>query len=168
MGAMGKVYRLTSIQRIPASPEATWKFFSDPHNLQVLTPPYLNLKMTTPLFGDEVYAGQVMTYTVKPLFGLPLGWMTVITQVQPHRMFVDEQRKGPYRLWHHQHHFRPIAGGVEMTDLVHYRLPAGLLGGVAHRLLVKSKLQEIFTYRYGRITELFGHWPGGQLQLQMD
>ena len=164
---MGKVHRLKSIQKLPASLEKAWGFFSDPHNLLTITPPFLNLKVTNEVFGDEVYPGQVMTYSVKPLMGIPLSWMTEITHVEKMKLFVDEQRKGPYKLWHHQHHFRRIEGGVEMTDIVHYRLPFGFLGDLPH-FMVKQKLEEIFTYRYNKVQELFGSWPGSKPELYFD
>lgn len=142
--------------------------FSDAKNLLVLTPPHLNLKVTNEVYGNEVYAGQVMLYKVKPLLGIPLPWMTEITQVQPLKYFVDEQRKGPYKLWHHQHHFKAIEGGVEMIDLVHYRLPFGVLGNIANALIVKKELQKIFAYRYKKIIELLGDWKGGTMELQLN
>lgn len=161
------IHRLQLIQYIPSDLPSLWRFFSDAHNLAQLTPPTLHLNITRNVFGSEIYAGQVMTYTVRPLFGIPVSWMTEITHVSPMKLFVDEQRKGPYKLWHHQHHFKEVSGGVEMTDLVHYELPFGALGGMAHAL-VKKKLREIFTYRYHRIGNLFGIWPGGGIQLQID
>lgn len=166
--AMSQIHRLKNIQKIPASVEAAWAFFSDPAQLALITPPALQFRITEEIFGKEVYPGQVMSYTVRPLFGIPLSWMTEITHVEPFRMFVDEQRKGPYRLWHHQHHFKAIEGGVEMTDLVHYGLPFGLLGHVVHALVVRKKLQEIFHYRHDQIVERFGAWPGARMQLQID
>lgn len=165
---MGKIHQIKSIQKIPVSLEVAWNFFSNPHNLLNITPAFLNLKLSKELFGDEVYAGQVMTYSVKPIFGISMTWMTEITHVEPLKFFVDEQRKGPYKLWHHQHHFKPIEGGVEITDLVHYRLPLGLLGSLGHTLTVKNKLKEIFTYRYFKINELFGDWPGEEMFLKID
>ncbi|MEO6071282.1 MAG: SRPBCC family protein [Chitinophagaceae bacterium] len=165
---MSKVHALKGVQNLPISIEECWKFFSDPHNLPVLTPDFLNLKMTNELYGDRAYAGQVMTYTVKPLLGIPLAWMTEITHVEPMKLFVDEQRKGPYKLWHHQHHFKPIEGGVEMTDLVHYRLPFFFLGDMVHEPIVKKKLNEIFQFRFQKISELFGSWPGAKMNLQID
>ena len=153
---MSKVHCLKMVQTIPASLDATWAFFSDPGNLEVLTPPSLHLKIVNSVFGDGLYPGQIMLYTVKPLAGLSFSWMTEITHVQPLRMFVDEQRKGPYQFWHHQHHFKTVEAGVEMTDLVHYRLPLGWLGDLFHRPLVQKKLDEIFTFRFAKIAELFG------------
>ena len=164
---MGKVYSLHSQQKVPATLEKVWAFFSDAKNLKAVTPPHLNLKVTNEVYGQGVYAGQVMTYTVKPLLGIPLAWMTEITHVAEGKYFVDEQRKGPYKLWHHQHHFKAIEGGVEMTDLVHYRLPLGPLGSMANSLLVKKELEKIFTYRYKKIIELFGKWEGEEMQLQL-
>ena len=165
---MGRIYNLKSIQKLPVSLEQAWNFFSDPNKLLAVTPPFLNLKITNELFGNEVYAGQVMMYTVKPLFGIPVAWMTEITHVERLKLFIDEQRKGPYRLWHHQHHFKAIEGGVEMTDIVHYRLPFGILGNMAHALSVKNRLKEIFTYRYFKINEIFGDWPGGEMSLRIE
>lgn len=144
-----------------------WAFFSDAGNLAKMTPPQLNLKVTNHVYGEAVYAGQVMMYKVKPFLGLPLEWLTEITHVKEKKYFVDEQRKGPYKLWHHQHHFKAIDGGVEMTDLVHYRLPFGFLGNLAQGLLVKKELIEIFSYRYTKIVELFGKWPGAKMEISI-
>lgn len=123
-----------------------------------MTPPYLNLKFTNELYGDGMYPGQVITYRVKPLFGIPLFWLTEITHVVEGRFFVDEQRFGPYSLWHHQHHFREIDGGVEMTDIVHYKLPLGPLGRLANALFVRRQLEGIFRFRYQKVEEVFGKW----------
>jgi ligand-binding SRPBCC domain-containing protein len=165
---MGKVYSLYSRQRVPASLDEVWAFFSDARNLLDVTPPHLNLKVTNEVYGDGVYAGQVMTYDVKPLLGIPLSWMTEITHVADKKYFVDEQRKGPYQLWHHQHHFKTIEGGVEMTDLVHYRLPLGFLGSIAHSLVVKKELEKIFAYRYQQIIKRFGKWEGEKMELRIN
>ena len=165
---MSNVHSLYSRQKVPATLDEVWSFFSDPENLKKMTPPELNLKVTNEVFGKGVYAGQVMTYKVRPLLGIPLFWLTEITHVADKKYFVDEQRKGPYKLWHHQHHFQPIEGGVEMTDLVHYRLPLGFLGSIANSLVVKKELEKIFTYRYQKIVELFGKWEGEEMEVRID
>ena len=152
------VHVFTSVQRLPVSLDEAWSFFSHPRNLAVMTPPYLNLKFTNELYGDGMYPGQVITYRVKPLFGIPLFWLTEITHVVEGRFFVDEQRFGPYALWHHQHHFREIDGGVEMTDIVHYKLPLGPLGRLANALFVRRQLDGIFRFRYQKVEEVFGKW----------
>jgi ligand-binding SRPBCC domain-containing protein len=103
-----------------------------------------------------MYPGQVITYKVKPLLGIPLFWMTEITHVLPGKFFVDEQRFGPYSLWHHQHHFEAVEGGVMMTDIVHYKAPFGFLGDIAVSLFIKKQLNEIFEFRKKKVTELFG------------
>lgn len=108
---------------------------------------------------SKMYAGQIIAYTVRPLAGIPLYWMTEITHVQEGSYFVDEQRFGPYSLWHHQHHFRPIPGGVEMTDLVHYKLPLGWLGMLGHRLFVRRQLEQIFDFRWAVLEKRFGVMP---------
>ena len=153
---MSKVYVIKSVQKIPVSIEEAWAFFYHPKNLFVLTPPYLNLNFTNQLHSDEMYPGQIITYTIKPILGISVFWMTEITHMEKYKFFVDEQRKGPYQLWHHQHHFKSIDDGVEMTDIVHYALPLGLLGDIAQNLFVKKQLQQIFNYRFEKVKELFG------------
>ncbi len=157
---MSTVHHLKSIQKIPVSLKESWDFFSNPHNLLAITPTFLNLKIKDTIYGEEAYAGQIITYNVKPLLGIPIFWMTEITHVEKYKLFVDEQRKGPYSLWHHQHHFKAIEGGIEMTDIVHYSVPFGFLGNMANKLFVKKQLKKIFTHRYFKINELFGDWPG--------
>ncbi len=162
---MGKVYSIYSKQSLPVGLEEIWTFFSDAKNLLAVTPPHLNLKVTNQVYGSTIYAGQVMTYTVTPLLGIAIWWMTEITHVEPLKYFVDDQRKGPYKLWHHQHHFKAIEGGVEMIDLIHYRLPFGILGNLANSLLVRNELKKIFAYRNQKIIELFGKWNDEKMEL---
>jgi len=152
------VHHLKTVQRIPVSLDIAWEFFSHPKNLATMTPEHLNLKFTNELFGEEMYPGQVITYKVKPVLGIPLFWMTEITHVRAKQYFVDEQRFGPYSLWHHQHHFRDIEGGVEMTDLIHYKVPGWWLGDIADKLFISKQLEDIFKYRYRKVEELFGKW----------
>lgn len=104
---------------------------------------------------DKMYEGLMIEYTVRPMLGIPMNWITEIKTVKNHSFFVDEQRKGPYRIWHHEHHFKEVEGGVEMTDIVSYELPLGFLGRIMHPILVKSKLKEIFDYRRQKVDELF-------------
>jgi ligand-binding SRPBCC domain-containing protein len=104
----------------------------------------------------KMYPGQIIEYTVKPVLGIPLYWMTEITHVEPEKYFVDEQRFGPYTMWHHQHHFKAVDGGVEMTDIVHYKLPLWILGDIAHAIFVKKQLQQIFDYRFTAADKFFG------------
>jgi ligand-binding SRPBCC domain-containing protein len=127
-------------------------------NLKEITPAQMGFNVTSdPDFSArKMYAGQVITYTVKPLLGIPLFWMTEITHVEEGQFFVDEQRVGPYSLWHHQHHFKAIPGGVEMTDLVHYRVPLGWLGDFANWLFVRRQLEGIFDYRWNKLEEVLG------------
>ena len=151
------VHTLKRVQRLPISVEKAWELFSSPMNLKEITPAHMGFHVTSdPEFSSKkMYAGQVITYTVSPLFGIPLFWMTEITQVQEGKFFVDEQRVGPYALWHHQHHFKAIPGGVEMTDLVHYRVPLGILGDFANWLFVRRQLEGIFGYRWKKLEEVF-------------
>jgi len=149
------IFELQRQQFIPRPMEEVWLFFSSPANLSVLTPQYMNFRVTTKDVPKRIYAGQIITYKVSPLFGIPLFWMTEITQVQDHRYFIDEQRRGPYRLWHHQHWFEQQGNGVLMTDIVHYELPLGILGNLANRLFLQSQLDNIFEFRQQKVAELF-------------
>lgn len=156
---MSKVYSLKTVQRIPIPLAQAWDFFSKPDNLKEITPNNLGFSIISQHHGERMYAGQIIEYKVKPLLGIPLYWMTEITHVQDQQFFVDEQRFGPYSLWHHQHHFKEIPGGVEMTDIVHYKLPLWFLGDIAQGLFVKKQLQGIFDYRFKKVEALFGKMP---------
>ncbi|HSB93750.1 MAG TPA: SRPBCC family protein [Flavitalea sp.] len=149
---------ITAVQRIPISIEEAWQFFSNPGNLQAITPPTMGFKIISTHHGDRMYAGQIIEYRVAPVFQIPLYWMTEITHVESHKYFVDEQRFGPYLLWHHQHHFKEIAGGVEMTDIVNYRLPLGFIGRTVNAIFVKNELKRIFDFRSAKVEELYGEW----------
>ena len=153
---MSKVYSLKTVQKIPVSLEVAWAFFSDPRNLQAITPSNLGFRIISQHHGDNMYAGQIIEYKVAPVLSIPMYWMTEITHVEEGKFFVDEQRFGPYSLWHHQHHFKIVDGGVEMTDIVHYKLPLFFLGDIAHVIFVKSQLKKIFDYRYQAVEKLFG------------
>jgi Uncharacterized conserved protein len=153
---MSKVYSFKTVQTIPVSLDKAWDFFSDPANLSTITPDEMSFKTISKYHGDIMYPGQLIEYTVSPVLGIPLYWMTEITHVEQQKYFVDEQRYGPYCLWHHQHHFKAVAGGVEMTDIVHYKLPLWFLGDIANSLFVKNKLKSIFDYRFKKVVELYG------------
>ena len=153
---MSKVYSLKTVQHIPVSLDKAWDFFSNPANLQTITPQKMGFKIISKHQGDKMYPGQIIEYTVSPVLNIPLYWMTEITHVEDKKYFVDEQRFGPYDLWHHQHHFKETATGVEMTDIVHYKLPFWFLGDIAHGLFVKKQLEDIFEYRFKKVVSLFG------------
>ncbi len=157
---MSKIYSLKTVQKIPISLEKAWDFFSKPDNLKEITPKNLGFNIVSKHHGTAMYAGQIIEYTVKPILGIPLYWMTEISHVADKQFFVDEQRFGPYSMWHHQHHFKAIEGGVEMTDIVHYKLPLWILGDIANTILVKAQLRGIFNHRFKAVDEKFGSWPG--------
>lgn len=153
---MSRVYRLKTIQNIPVSLPEAWDFFSKPKNLAEITPRELDFNIISLYHGEEMYPGQIIEYKVKPLLGIPVYWMTEITHVEKEKYFVDEQRFGPYILWHHQHHFKSITGGVEMTDIVHYKIPFGFLGDIAQWLFVRKNLEKIFEFREKAVEQRFG------------
>ena len=149
-------HTLKRVQFIPVGLEKAWDFFSDPGNLAAITPAGMGFHILSKHRPERMYAGQLIEYRVSPVLGIPMYWMTEITHVSEGKYFIDEQRFGPYALWHHQHHYREVEGGVEMTDIVHYKIPLALLGRVANLLFVRKKLNEIFDYRYERVAETFG------------
>ena len=152
---MSKVYSFKTIQQLPISLDAAWDFFSSPANLKKITPADMGFNVVSKYHGEKMYPGQIIEYKVSPVLGIPLYWMTEITHVQDKEYFVDEQRFGPYSMWHHQHHFKAVDGGVEMTDIVHYKLPLWFLGDIANTLFVKKQLQHIFEYRYKIVEQQF-------------
>jgi ligand-binding SRPBCC domain-containing protein len=150
-----KVYKKETVQYVNATLDECWTFFSSPGNLEKITPKNMGFQITD-FDNQAMYAGQIIQYTVSPLLGLKLRWVTEITQVKDKTYFIDEQRFGPYSLWHHKHFFEATSnGGVKMTDVVHYALPFGLLGRVMNRLVVKNKLKEIFSYRCVKVDQIF-------------
>ncbi len=152
---MSKVYSLKTVQWLPVDIDTAWSFFSSPYNLKEITPRDMGFDITSAHHGATMYAGQIIEYRLKLLGFIKLYWMTEITHVKEKDYFIDEQRFGPYALWHHQHHFVPVRGGVEMTDIVHYKIPFGILGTLAHVLYVKRQLKHVFDYRFRRVSELF-------------
>ena len=160
-------HSIKTVQKIPVSLEEAWSFFSNPANLQTITPDEMRFRIISKHNSDKMYAGQIIEYKVSPVLGISLYWMTEITQVSENKFFIDEQRKGPYALWHHQHHFKEIEGGVEMTDIVHYKNPFGFIGNFFNALFVRKKLKGIFHYRFSKIEELFGKWEGQEPYIQV-
>lgn len=160
------VHSLLRTQLIPIPLDEAWDFFSSPANLEKITPPHLKFRILSKHHGDHAYAGQLIEYTVRPFLGIPLYWMTEITHVQQREYFVDEQRYGPYLLWHHQHHFREVKGGTEMRDLVHYKILPGFLGSLANNLFARNELRKIFDFRFQCIESHFGTGMAHQHKLQ--
>lgn len=150
-----KLYTLHKKQNLPITKKKAWEFLSDPKNLKVITPDYMGFHI---LSGADrpMFSGQIIQYIVTPVLGLKTKWVTEITHVVEDEYFVDEQRFGPYALWHHKHFIKEINGGVEMEDIIDYKLPFGFIGQMTHPFLVKPKLEEIFNYRAHKLEELFG------------
>ena len=146
------MYQLKRTQFIRTDLKTAWDFFSSPGNLKKITPDYMGFDVKTKL-PEKMYEGLMIEYTVKPLLGIPMNWITEIKTVKELEFFVDEQRKGPYKIWHHEHHFKEVDGGVEMTDIVSYELPLGILGRIMHPFLVQKKLEEIFDFRFKAVEQ---------------
>lgn len=140
---------------LPITIEKAWEFFSDPKNLSVITPPEMDFKILSTLHKKETYAGQIIQYDVSPLPFMRTRWVTEITHVNQPHFFVDEQRIGPYSIWHHQHHFEALPNGVLMTDIVHYQIPLGPIGDLMNSLFIRKKINAIFDYRTSQLNKLF-------------
>ena len=151
-----KVYKIKNKILVPTDIISCWEFFSNPLNLEKLTPGkmFLKIDLNEP---KAIYPGMLINYIIKPFMNVRFNWVTEITALQQNKYFIDEQRFGPYKFWHHQHIFKPVSTGVEIIDEVNYILPFGILGRFLHPFLVKSKLEEIFNYRNDQIEKIFNY-----------
>ena len=140
-------YQFSVEQHIAAERAQVWKFISSPSNLKEITPKEMGFYITSMEEKVKIYPGMIITYKVRPIFGISMNWMTEITQVREMDYFIDEQRVGPFKMWHHQHKLIPDKKGVKMIDLITYIPPLGIIGATANTLIIKNKLKEIFDYR---------------------
>lgn len=140
------LFKLHREQKLPATIDEVWDFISNPQNLKLITPGHMGFE----IMGDppgKMYPGMIITYTVKPFLGIKMLWVSEITQVREKHYFVDEQRAGPYKMWHHEHFIEPVPGGVLVTDIVTYIPPAGFIGNFVNSVVIKKELKKIFDYR---------------------
>lgn len=150
-----KIYQLQTTQKLPISLKKAWEFFSDPKNLSKITPNWLNFQIATDL-SEKMYPGMIIVYTVRPLFNIPTTWITEITHVNKPFYFVDEQRFGPYKMWHHEHMFKESEdGNIIMEDIVSYVVPFGIIGRIMNHLVIRNKITEIFNYRKTVLEKIF-------------
>jgi ligand-binding SRPBCC domain-containing protein len=149
------IHSLKTVQFLPIRLEEAWDFFSSPKNLKDITPESMGFEILSEI-PLKMYPGMIISYNLKPLFGFKINWVTKITQVKEMEYFIDSQLSGPYGIWHHEHRFRKLDGGVEMTDMLYYKLPYGFLGRIVNFLVVRKKIEDIFTYRYDFLQRKFG------------
>lgn len=148
-------YQFKKQQLIRSSVDQIWEFISTPNNLKEITPKAMNFEILNKDLPQKMYPGMIISYKVSPMKWFRTTWVTEITHIQEKKYFIDEQRVGPYSIWHHQHILEPTDKGVKMTDIVSYKLPFGLLGRIAHGLFIRSKIRSIFDYRYDAIEAKF-------------
>lgn len=146
--------KLVQKQLLPISLNEAWEFFATPANLNLLTPKEMHFEITSEV-PKKMYKGLIITYKIKPTLPITLDWCTEITHIRDKEFFVDEQRKGPYNIWHHEHHFKETAKGVIMTDILHYDIGKSLLGWMAGKIFVDQKVKQIFEYRYKMLEDYF-------------
>ena len=152
-----KTYQLHREQFLQISIIDAWDFFSSPSNLSKITPEGMSFEIITKLSDKAIYTGMKIEYKVRPIFNIPLKWVTEIRNVNEPYNFTDIQTKGPYLLWSHTHTFVTVPGGVKMTDDVKYALPLGVLGQIAHSVLVKKRLEDIFNFREKKLNTFFNN-----------
>ena len=151
-------FQFEKTQKINASKEEIWDFISSPANLKEITPSSMGFDITSNNATEKMYEGILISYQVKPLFGIKTNWVTEITHIKEGHFFIDEQRMGPYKMWHHQHFIEEIPGGVLMRDIVSYIPPFGFLGIIANQLIIKNKLEEIFDFRKEALDKKYGKY----------
>lgn len=149
------LHTIQTTQLIKSDMQSVWDFMSSPKNLAVITPEYMQFEILSNLGDGKMYQGQIIEYYVRPVLNIKLHWVTEITHVQNKEFFVDEQRFGPYAFWHHKHSFKETPNGIEMNDLIHYKLPLGILGKIGNEILVKKQLKEVFDHRFKVVEKLF-------------
>jgi len=149
------IHQIKKEQVLCANIDDVWDFVASPKNLKYITPEYMNFTINSNDLPTEMYAGMIISYKVSPIFKIPLNWVTEITQVDKKKYFVDEQRFGPYKMWHHQHIFEPHVNGVLMIDLISYKLPLGPLGKIINAIYIKNQLRSIFNYRFHKMNKIF-------------
>ena len=150
------VYELKYEQKIPSTLENVWDFISSPLNLKKITPDHMNVMVTSSMFKEKMYPGMIISYKISPFWGIKLKWVTEITHVKEKEYFIDEQRIGPYAMWHHQHKIEKTNDGVLMTDIVSYQPPLKFLGAIANSLIIEKQLNEIFDFRKKALEKIFG------------
>lgn len=149
-------YQFERTQKVNASKEEIWDFISSPANLKEITPAYMGFDITSKKTSEKMYEGMLISYQVKPLLGIKTNWVTEITHIKEGHFFIDEQRMGPYKMWHHQHFIEEIPNGVLMKDIVSYIPPLGILGAIANQLIIKNKLEQIFAFRKEALDKKYG------------
>ncbi len=142
-------------QLIKTDIENLWDFMSSPKNLDRITPKEMKFNIKSKNKDQKMYEGMIITYTVTPLLNIPLNWVTEITHIKKNKYFVDEQRLGPYKMWHHEHIFEEKEDGILMTDIITYAPPMGVLGDIANKLFINKKVHNIFNYRKKIIDQIF-------------
>jgi len=149
-------YQFSKEQKLNASLDDVWDFISSPANLKQITPAYMGFDISSPNLPEKMYAGMMISYIVRPVFGIKTKWLTEITHVKDKSYFVDEQRFGPYVIWHHQHFIESTPTGVLMKDIITYQPPFGILGAIANKLIIQDKLEEIFEFRRVALEKKYG------------
>ncbi|WP_103070563.1 SRPBCC family protein [Aquimarina sediminis] len=149
------IYTLKTEQILNVPRDKAWDFFSSAENLQKITPKHMGFEITSSV-ESKTYAGQIVTYKVGILPGIKSNWVTEITQVKNQVFFIDEQRFGPYKMWHHEHWFEELPDSKTlMKDKISYKIPFRILGHLAQRIFVKKQLETIFKYRHSTLEKLF-------------
>ena len=144
-------------QIIKSDINTLWNFISSPENLEKITPKWMSFEITSKNLSKKMYAGMIISYKVKPVLNIPMKWITEITHVQEKEYFVDEQRLGPYKMWHHEHKLEKTKEGILMTDIITYIPPFGVFGRIINYFFIKKRVNKIFDYRYSVLDNKFNN-----------
>jgi ligand-binding SRPBCC domain-containing protein len=155
---MSRLYSISGKQNIPIYLDQAWDYISSPENLKEITPENFNFQIISKKPAEKMHKGMIIEYKVSPVLGIKMKWVSEITAIEEKKFFIDEQRKGPFSYWHHQHLLKEINGGVEMTDIIHYRLPFGFIGDIAQIIIVKKQIKDLFDYRFKKLEDKFGKY----------
>ncbi len=150
------IYNLFFEQKIPQPVEVVWDFIADPRNLRLITPPDMHMEIISQNLPSVIHPGLIISYTLRPLFGIKTLWLTEIKHLKEQEYFVDEQRAGPYKLWHHLHKLTPFEDHVLMSDVVTYQPPYGVFGSLVNTFFIRKRLSHIFEYRRDTLERKFG------------
>ena len=150
-----KIYEKEWQTVVPETLDKVWEFFGNPHNLEKITPDFMKFQVLSEQKGKTIYPGMFIRYRVSPIASIPITWVTEITAVREQEYFIDEQRAGPYAIWHHEHHFRSTTDGVIMNDRLYYAIPLGFLGQLINQMMISRRIDNIFEYRQHIIQEIF-------------
>ena len=150
-----KLERIQTVQRLPIQLEEAWDFFTSPKNLRLITPHWLDFQLNQEP-PEYMHPGTIISATIRPFPVYSTNWISEITHIRPPQFYITEQRFGPFKMWHHEHHFTAIDDGVEIEDIIMYGMHFGKIGSLFHNVFIRKKLHDAFSFRAQALEQRFG------------